>query len=191
MKKALLIVDVQNDFCPGGSYPVPEGNKIIEPLNKVINFALKNGWLIFASRDWHSEKLFSKDDCNSKHCIQNTYGARFHPKLNIDESVTIISKGANDLGEKHYSAFNGDEVSLNKLLKKAGVDEIYIGGLAFDYCVKNTALDAIEKGYKTYILLDATRAIKNSDKQIESLMKYFSEKNVKFTYTKDVVSIKL
>jgi len=172
MKKAVLIVDVQNDFCPGGSYPVPHGDEVVKPLNKMINYAKKNGWLIAASRDWHPE--YTKDmDGWTPHCIQNTKGAQYHPDLKIDKDIPIINKGE-DLGDSHYSAFNGDIISLNELLRKNEVDEVYIGGLATDYCVKNTALDAAKLGYKTNVLWDASRGIykrKTEDKVKKELIK--------------------
>ena len=84
--------------------------------------------MIVASRDWHPE--------GENHCVRNTDGAKFHPELNIDTSITIITKGEFDLSEKHYSAFNGENINLNDLLKQNLVDEVYIGGLAADYCVK-------------------------------------------------------
>ncbi len=188
MKKALIVVDTQNDFCPGGGFPVPDGDKIIKPLNKVLSFARRNNWKMFASRDWHSPDLFSENDCD-KHCIQNTKGAKFHPGLNIKNDVTIISKGANDHGEEHWSAFNGDELSLDKLLRKSGVEEIYIGGLALDYCVKTTALEAIKKGYRTFIMLDATKAINNKPESIKKLRREMEKQGIQFIRTSDIIKL--
>ncbi len=182
--KALLIVDTQIDFCPGGGFPVPKGDQIVVPLNKMLAYARKNGWKLFASRDWHSAKLFLKDDC-SKHCVQGTEGAKFHPNLDIGVDVVIISKGANDLSDRHYSAFNGDEIVLDKLLRKNGVDEIYIGGLALDYCVKNTAIDSVKKGYQTTVLLDATKAVKNKDSDIKTVVDRMKKEGIEFITTSE------
>lgn len=159
-KKALLIVDVQNDFCPGGALAVPNGDKVVAPLNELIRHAQRNGWLIIASRDWHPEKTahFEKWPI---HCVQGTKGAKFHPLLNIGCCVTVVSKGVNP-GENAYSAFNGrfaNGLALDEFLKTNGVEIIYVGGLATDYCVKATAIDAAKLGYETYFLLDASRAV--------------------------------
>lgn len=167
IKKALIVVDVQNDFCPEGSFPVSEGNQIVKPLNKMLTYARKNGWKIFASRDWHSAELFKKGGCE-RHCVQNTKGAEYHPELDIQDDIVIVSKGSNDLSDRHYSAFNGDEISLEEKLKEADVEEVYIGGLALDYCVKNTAIDAAKRGFKTFVILDATRAVDNKTETIKA-----------------------
>lgn len=185
--KALLIVDTQIDFCPGGGYPVSEGNKIVVPLNKMLVYARKNGWKIFASRDWHSAKLFSKDDC-STHCVQRTEGAKFHPNLDIGDDVMIISKGANDLSDRHYSAFNGDEIILDTLLRENGINEIYIGGLALDYCVKNTAIDSVKKGYRTIVMLDATKAVKNKESDIEAVVERMKKEGIEFITTSEFLA---
>ncbi len=163
---------------------MPKGDQIVVPLNKMLAYARKNGWKLFASRDWHSAKLFLKDDC-SKHCVQGTEGAKFHPNLDIGVDVVIISKGANDLSDRHYSAFNGDEIVLDKLLRKNGVDEIYIGGLALDYCVKNTAIDSVKKGYQTTVLLDATKAVKNKDSDIKTVVDRMKKEGIEFITTSE------
>ena len=181
---ALLIVDTQIDFCPGGGFPVPEGDQIVLPLNKMLAFARTDGWKIVASRDWHSEKLFSEDGC-SRHCVQGSDGARLHPSLNVNSDITIISKGSSDLSEKHYSAFNGDNVLLDELLKSEGVNSVYIGGLALDYCVKYTAIDSVKRGYKTTVFLDATRAVKNDPTSVNSVVDNMKKKGVSFTTVKD------
>jgi nicotinamidase/pyrazinamidase len=155
--KALLIVDVQNDFCPGGSYPVPKGSEVVKPLNSMITYAKAHGWRVYASRDWHPRSTLEKEGWTA-HCIQHTKGAEYHPELNVDNSVTIISKGE-DLSESHYSAFNGDNISLSEELQKNNIQTLYIGGLAFDYCVKNSALDSVRNGLKTFVVLDACRGI--------------------------------
>ncbi len=162
--KALLVVDVQNDFCPGGSLAVKDGDKVVEPINKMIAFAKANGWLIFFSRDWHPEVTshFAKDGgIWPVHCVQNTHGAEFHPNLKV--SGFVISKGMRN-GENAYSAFDGNcnGVSLLMLAKSYinyGVEEFYVAGLATDYCVKATALDAVKQGFKVKLLLDGCRAV--------------------------------
>lgn len=152
--KALIVVDVQNDFCPGGLYPVPNGNEIVDPINKLIDYARNKHWFIAFSRDWHPVNM-----PGTKHCIQNTEGAKFHPLLKILHNDIVISKGITDLGVNHYSAFNGEDIKLLNLLKDNKIQEVYVVGLAYDYCVKNTALDAKKYGFNTNIVEDATRGI--------------------------------
>jgi nicotinamidase/pyrazinamidase len=166
--KALILIDVQRDFCPGGSYPVPAGDEVVSPLNTMIQLAKEQGWKILASRDWHPKSTQNMEGWTA-HCIENTQGAEFHPELKIDDSITIISKGNQDLSDKHYSAFNGDFISLKEELDAASIKELYIGGLATDYCVKNTALDSVENGYKTFIFTDACRGIFRRKTQEEVL----------------------
>ena len=168
INKALIIVDVQNDFCPGGGYPVPDGDKVVEPLNNMIKKAKAEKWVIVASRDWHPESSL-KTEGWKPHCIKNTKGAEFHPDLKIDDSVKIVSKGEFDMSDKHYSAFNGENVNLEEYLDKNNVDEVFIGGLATDYCVKNTAMDAAALGFRTVVLKDACRGIfkKTSEEEVE------------------------
>ena len=163
MKKALLIVDVQNDFCPGGALAVPAGNEVVEPLNKLAEYAKANGWLIFASRDWHPSatthfKLYG--GIWPEHCVQNTEGSAFHRGLDIKDAV-IISKGVRP-DEDGYSPFDGHTdsgESFEQVLATFGVTELYIGGLATDYCVKAAVLDAAKKGFKVFLLFDACRAV--------------------------------
>lgn len=159
-KKALIIVDVQNDFCPGGALAVKDGDQVVAPLNLLSN-AVRNRpeWLVFASRDWHPETT-SHFDKWPVHCVRDTKGAEFHPALNVSGAV-IILKGTQS-GEDAYSAFEGASEhgnSLNDILKMNGVIELYIGGLATDYCVKSTVLDACALGYQTTLLTDACRAV--------------------------------
>lgn len=163
MNKALLIVDVQNDFCPGGSLVVADGDKVVEPINKMIEHAEKNGWLVLASRDWHPPVTKHFKDFGGiwpVHCVQNTKGAEFHPDLKIT-TATVVSK-ATKPDEDGYSSFDGQtksDVCLEEHLRVNGVEEVYICGLATDYCVKAGALDAVKKEFKTHLLLDACRAV--------------------------------
>jgi nicotinamidase/pyrazinamidase len=150
-KKALILVDVQNDFCPGGSLAVPQGDQVVEPLNRMIDFAVQNDWEVYASRDWHPEKTrhFEKWP---PHCVQHTRGAEFHATLRLPREYRdfrIISKGLGD--EDDYSAFDGG--------MRPGAGELYVGGLATDYCVLWTVVKALELGYETVLLRDACRAV--------------------------------
>ena len=157
-KKALLVVDVQNDFCPGGSLAVAHGDEVVAPLNKLIEEFLERGEPVFKSRDWHPEKtkhFTAYGGTWPVHCVQNTKGAEFHPELKDDIHIRTISKGLGD--EDSYSAFDGTDLALQ--LDRLGVEELWIGGLATDYCVKNTVLDALKEGFRVKALTDAMRAV--------------------------------
>jgi nicotinamidase/pyrazinamidase len=184
-KKALIVVDVQNDFCPGGSYPVPNGDKVVLPINQLIQYAVKNKWSIVASRDWHTREIF--DNIEKTHCIRGTKGAKFHPNLQLPNDIPIISKGGRDIGRKHYSAFNGDDVSLVDLLRKEKIQTVYIVGLAFDYCVKDTAIDARTQEFETYIVIEATRAVKNEKTELQKTYNDLKTSGVKLVNLAKVI----
>jgi len=178
LKKALLIVDVQNDFCPGGKLAVPQGDKIVPVLNKYIKIFSQKKLPIFFSRDWHPQKTshFKKfGGIWPVHCVQNTKGAEFHPKLKIPKEAIIISKGM-DPQKDSYSAFDGEDrygQSLYNILMILGIKELYIGGLATDYCVKATVLEALKRGFKVKLLLDGIKGVdikpKDSFEAIEEM----------------------
>src|SRR5262249_11651383 len=156
---ALLIVDVQNDFCPGGTLAVPEGDKIIPVLNQWVAEANAKGVPVFASRDWHPPDHISFNERGGPwppHCVRGTSGAAFHPHLRLPPDVEIVSK-AEDADKDSYSAFGGTD--LADRLREANVKNIWIGGLAQDYCVRATALDAIQNGFTVHLITDATRAV--------------------------------
>jgi len=157
-KRALIVVDVQNDFCPGGSLAVTRGDDVVAPLNKLIEEFLERGEPVFKSRDWHPEKtkhFAAYGGTWPVHCVQNTKGAEFHPDLIDDMHIRVISKGLGD--EDSYSAFDGTDLALQ--LRRLGVEEVWVGGLATDYCVKNTVLDAVKEGFRVKALEDAMRAV--------------------------------
>jgi nicotinamidase/pyrazinamidase len=157
-KQALIVVDVQNDFCPGGALAVPHGDEVIEPLNNLIDDFLAHDAPVYKSRDWHTattKHFAAYGGTWPVHCVQNTEGAAFHPALRDDPRITVISKG---LGDKDcYSAF--DETDLAARLRQQGVEEVVVGGLATDYCVKNTVLDALQQGFKVKAPENAMRAV--------------------------------
>ncbi|HKY45670.1 MAG TPA: nicotinamidase [Pyrinomonadaceae bacterium] len=171
-KQALIVVDVQNDFCPGGTLAVAHGDEVVEPLNELIDEFLERGDPVYKSRDWHpptTKHFQAYGGTWPVHCVQNTKGAEFHPALRDDPRITVISKG---LGDKDcYSAF--DETDLASQLHQQGVKEVVVGGLATDYCVKNTVLDALKKGFKVKALEGAMRAVElqpgDSDRAIEEM----------------------
>jgi nicotinamidase/pyrazinamidase len=166
---ALIVVDVQNDFAdPAGSLSVEGGTDVIPTINREIALARNHGALVVFTQDWHPEHTphFAKDGGTwPDHCVQDTWGAAFHPALDVPEGATVVRKGAN--GEDGYSGFTmRDPVSgetsdteLGGTLRAAGVGDVVVTGLATDYCVKATALDAVALGFTTTVLSDAIAAV--------------------------------
>ncbi|HEX8721047.1 MAG TPA: nicotinamidase [Pyrinomonadaceae bacterium] len=158
VRRALVVVDVQNDFCPGGALAVERGDEVVAPLNRLIEEFLRRGEPVYKSRDWHPArtKHFSAYGGTwPAHCVQGTRGAEFHEDLLDDPRVRVVSKGLGD--EDNYSAFDG--TALAEDLRREGVGEVWVGGLATDYCVKNTVLDALREGFRVRALRDAMRAV--------------------------------
>ena len=158
-KKALIVVDVQNDFCPGGSLAVAHGDDVVAPLNKLMKEFLERDEPVFKTRDWHPVKtkhFAAYGGTWPVHCVQGTSGAEFHPDLLDGPRITVISKGFDERADG-YSGFDGTQ--LAQLLRDEGVQEIWIGGLATDYCVKQTVLDARREGFQVKALADAMRAV--------------------------------
>jgi nicotinamidase/pyrazinamidase len=165
--KALLIVDVQNDFCTGGTLAVPDGEKVVP----VINSILPHFDLVVASKDWHPENT-KHFEIWPKHCVQHTYGAAFHPQLNDEKINEVFLKGT-DTNDNGYSAFEATRADLGKYLSANKVDDLYVVGLATDYCVKASALDARKKGFNVFVIEDAVRGVDvdkgDSERAIEEM----------------------
>ena len=161
---ALLIVDVQIDFCPGGSLPVPKGNMVVPVLNRYIELFGRRSCPIFASRDWHpadSKHFKENGGIWPVHCVQGSRGAQFHPELLLPEGVVIISKGTASW-DNGYSAMEGvteNGTPFPMLLRRMGLDILYLGGLATDYCVKESAIEALREGFGVILLADAIRGV--------------------------------
>jgi nicotinamidase/pyrazinamidase len=156
---ALIVTDIQNDFLSGGALPVPEGNKIIPILNEYIRLFTTMHAKIYATRDWHPPNHMSFQAQGGPwpaHCIQDTEGAKFHPDLNLPADVTVISK-AMAPNRENYSSF--DDTVLVDDLRINGIARLFVGGLATDYCVKNTVLDGLAFGFEVVLLSDAARGI--------------------------------
>lgn len=151
--KALLVVDVQNDFCPGGTLAVPNGDRVVPVINRLMD----KFPLVVASKDWHPHETvhFQKWPV---HCVHNTKGAEFHPQLDSAKIKQVFLKGTGNRDDG-YSAFEATNLDLAKFLNERGVTELYVTGLATDYCVRASALDAIRLGFKTYVVTDAVAAV--------------------------------
>jgi len=158
-KRALIVVDVQKDFCPGGSLAVEHGDEIVPKLNTVVQAFQRAHEPIFFTRDWHP-----RNHCSFKaqggvwpsHCVKGTSGAEFHHDLVVPLGSVIISKGTKADSEA-YSGFQG--TALADDLRRLGTDEVYVAGLATDYCVKNTVLDALATGRSVSVLSDCIRGV--------------------------------
>ena len=150
---ALIIVDVQNDFCPGGALAVPEGDAVVPVINRIA----AHFDVVVASQDWHP-----RDTAHFKkwpaHCVRETKGAAFHPGLDDGKIQKIFYKGTGNKDDD-YSAFEATNADLAGYLKKKGVTDVYVAGLATDYCVEATALDAKQRGFNTFVILVACRAV--------------------------------
>lgn len=208
MDKALIVVDVQNDFCEGGSLEVPDANAIIPVINNVIKLFYDNEQLTVATQDWHPanhgsfasvagvnpfdqgklgylDQVFWPD-----HCVQKTDGAKFHEDLL--EMPHVICKGE-DPEVDSYSGFfdNGGSsaTGLDDLIRSTGVKEVAIVGLATNYCVMFTALDAIKLGYKVYLITDGCRGIDAPVGAVEDAIKQMKEAGVKITTSEKYAKI--
>ena len=157
---ALLLVDVQNDFCPGGALPIEEGDRVVPVLNRWLRTARERGLPVYASRDWHPRRHPSFREQGGEwppHCIQGTAGARFHPDLELPEDAMAIAKGVR-FDRDQLSAF--DETGLAAQLRRDGVRRLWVGGLAQDVCVRASVLDALSAGFAVHVIVAATRPVR-------------------------------
>ncbi|HEY6007206.1 MAG TPA: bifunctional nicotinamidase/pyrazinamidase [Geobacteraceae bacterium] len=163
-RAVLLVVDMQVDFCPGGSLAVPGGDDIIPVINRYIEIFQHQGVPIFVSRDWHppvTTHFKAYGGLWPSHCVQGSAGAQFHPLLRLPDDVTVISKGM-DPHKDDYSTFHALSDAgyyLDDHLTGAGVTRIYICGLATDYCVRQSSLDALRAGYAVTVFTDAVKGV--------------------------------
>ncbi len=193
--KALLIIDVQNDFCPGGSLAVNEGDQIIKGINEIID----NYDIVVATQDWHPKNHKSFASIHDKnpgeiinlnsikqvlwpnHCIQGSEGAMLHRELNLEGINLIIRKGMNPELDSYSAYFENDrktQTGLDGYLKSLRVTEVDLVGLATDYCVYFSAIDAKNLGYKTRVLLGLTRGVDYPEKNIEKTLSHMEEKGI-------------
>ena len=156
---ALLIVDVQNDFLPGGSLAVSHGDEVVPVLNRYLQIFVEHHLPIYATRDWHPAQHCSFQAQGGPwppHCVAGTQGAKFAATLQLPSVAVIISKATSE-GQDAYSGFEGTDI--DNRLRAAKISRLYIGGLATDYCVLNTVRDALRLGYQVLLLSDAIRAV--------------------------------
>ena len=206
---ALLIIDVQNDFCPGGTLAVNNGDKIIEPLNRLSSLFAANGGRVIATQDWHpaDHASFASSHENKKpgdsidlgevkdqilwpdHCVQGRTGADFNGDLDQKPVNFIIRKGFRR-GLDSYSAFFENDrktsTGLDGFLKALSIDTVVLGGLATDYCVLYSALDAAGLGYKTIVAIDAVRGVDYPAGSTERALKTLEEAGVILAASGDI-----
>jgi nicotinamidase/pyrazinamidase len=203
---ALIIVDMQNDFMPGGALPVEEGDQIIDSINAIGGIFKKNSGLIVLTQDWHPEDHMSFASSHSgkepgdafqsegigpilwpDHCVQGSIGANFHDQLKVKLAHAIIRKGYNPKVDSYSGFIENDRISetgLAGFLKSLKIKRIFICGLALDYCCYFTALDGIDFGFEVYFLVNLTRGIDLPPGNISKTLQDMTEKGIKFA-TKD------
>lgn len=177
-KRALLIVDVQKDFCPGGALPAARGNAIIQVINQLLpkfNF-------VIASKDWHPEETVHFEKW-PLHCIKGTLGADFHQDLQIENIDLVALKGTGNTDDG-YSAFEATNLDITFELKKRGVEALFVAGLTSEYCVKTTAEDAKKAGFKVYLVEDAIAPVKEKDEP--QALKELKEAGISIIQAKEV-----
>jgi nicotinamidase/pyrazinamidase len=185
-RSALIIIDVQNDFCPGGALEVRDGDRVIPVINRLSHLFS----IIVATQDWHpaNHKSFASQHAGKKpldviklgeteqvlwpnHCVQGTGGADFHPGLNIKPVKLIVRKGMNPEIDSYSGFFENDRetpTGLEFYLKGFGIMDVYLGGLATDYCAYYTAKDALKLGFKTYLVSDACRGVDFPENNVDN-----------------------
>ena len=207
---ALIIIDIQNDFIPGGALAVEEGDKIIEDINTIGLKFFNNQAKIILTQDWHPQNHLSfasnhpgkspGDEYQTEaigpilwpdHCVQGTHGAMFHADLNTNIAHAIIRKGYNPIIDSYSGFMENDkksETGLDGLLKSLKVKRIFICGLALDYCVFFTAMDGIDFGFEVYLLPYQTKGIDIPEGNISHALEEMKQKGIKFA---NIVSFKV
>lgn len=205
--KALIVVDIQNDFCPGGALAVPNGDQIIPIANKTIKLFKEKKQLVVATQDYHPKnhcsftgdpkvKAFTVSLVNGKsvvmwvpHCVQGTNGAKLHPDLL--EIPIVFHKGVSPEVDSYSGFFDNDGVrstGLDLYLKKNKIDEVYILGLATDYCVKFTAIDAVRLGFKTNVIIDGCRGVDYPQGSVDKAIQEMKDAGIKIVTSSNLLN---
>jgi nicotinamidase/pyrazinamidase len=205
--RALIIVDVQNDFCPGGALPVNEGDEIIPVVNRLS----EKFSTVVVTQDWHpakhisfasnhnGKKVYDKVTINGipqvlwpDHCVAGTEGAKLHPGLNTDRANIIIRKGTTP-GLDSYSAFFENDrttkTGLNGFLSALDIDSVFICGLASDYCVFYSAMDAVKSGFKTSVVLDACRGINIPEGSLDTVIEQMKTHGISIIRSSEIANV--
>ena len=182
-----MVVDVQRDFCPGGALAVKDGDEVVPAINRVVATFERAGLPIFFTRDWHPTNHISFNSQGGiwpPHCVQRTPGAEFHPSLRVPLGALVISKG-DDPGAEAYSGFQGTD--LKARLRKIGVRKIFVCGLATDYCVKESVMDARRAGFAVDVVKDCIRAVDAKVRDGEKAISAMRRSGAKMTDSRAVV----
>jgi len=177
---ALLVVDVQRDFCPGGALPAEDCGRALPNINRYLSEAHERGVTVYASRDWHPVSTPHFDTHGGEwppHCVQGSAGAEFHPELRLPPGTIVVSKGDDPTGHG-YSAFDGHTPSGNALvadLRERHIDTLSIAGIATEYCVKHTTLDARRAGFRVHVLTDAIAGIERQPGDVRRALAEMSD----------------
>jgi nicotinamidase/pyrazinamidase len=182
-KSALIAIDVQNDFCPGGALAVVDGDKVIAPLNEAARRFAAAGALVIATQDWHPAGHCSFASSGRTpaegevlwpdHCVQGTAGADFHRDLDVKPITLIVRKGFRPSIDSYSAFFENDRTTTTGLaayLNALGVETVYLGGLVTDYCVFFSAMDAVKLGLSVYLLRDAIRGVNYPEGSVEKAL---------------------
>lgn len=183
---ALIIVDVQNDFCPGGSLAVEGGEEVATALSVLAAYFRLKGARIFATQDWHPENHSSFKDQGGPwppHCVQGSSGAEFHENLRLPIGTSIVRKGANPEVDA-YSGFL--DSNLEDQLKRGEIKRVFVGGLATDYCVLNTVLDARKLEFDVLLVEDAIAAVNAETEDGAKAVQQMKDSGAKMTTVEDV-----
>lgn len=208
MKSALLLVDLQNDFCNGGALAVKDSEHVITTANNAITACRKNNIVIIASQDWHpathlsfaansGTQIGDVGDLNGipqvwwpVHCVQGEAGAEFHPDLNTQEITEVFTKGENPQVDSYSAFFDNDKVSQTRLhswLQHNDINHLIIMGIATEYCVKFTVLDALKLGYQVDVLIDGCRGVNLSAMDSQLALAEMSQKGATLLSTDSLV----
>lgn len=156
---ALIVIDVQNDFLEGGALPVPDGDRVIEPLNRYVAAFARHGLIVIATRDWHPPTHCSFREQGGSfpvHCVAGSTGARFPEQLLLPQQCPVVDKAVTP-DREDFSGFGADGLQVR--LARNGIDRLFVGGLATEYCVLETVLDGLDRGYAVVVLVDAIAAM--------------------------------
>ncbi|MDC9589494.1 bifunctional nicotinamidase/pyrazinamidase [Xenorhabdus sp. XENO-10] len=210
MKTALLLVDLQNDFCTGGALAVKDSDTVIEVANNVIALCQKNNITVIASQDWHpanhmsfaenaGQKVGELGELNGipqvwwpNHCVQGQFGAEFHPSLNQSAIQEVFRKGENSQIDSYSAFFDNDhksETRLHDWLTKQNIQRLFVLGIATDYCVKFTVLDALALGYETYVITDGCRGVNIQANDSQQAFEEMAAKGAKLIPQSEIIAI--
>ncbi|MCL2440542.1 MAG: nicotinamidase [Treponema sp.] len=187
----LLIVDVQNDFCPGGALAVNDGDAVAAPLNALSAALTARGGRAAATQDWHNAEhsSFLQWPC---HCVQGTKGAEFHPNLDLNPVTIIIRKGFRQELDSYSAFFENDSstaTGLEGCIKQTNIETVIIGGLATDYCVLYSAMDSRRLGFNTIVVTDAIRGVNQPEGSAEKAIETMKANGIQFYTSQEILDI--